>query len=72
MFINNRHFDVTRFVSDDAETGHFRGRTRRGVDGDHRQLRFCRAVNAFIIADVTAVGCNQRNTFCAVVWRTTA
>ena len=45
MFINNRHFDMTRFVSDDAETGHFRGRTRRGIDGDHRQLRFCRAVN---------------------------
>ena len=72
MFINNRHFDMTRFVSDDAETGHFRGRTRRGVDGDHRQLRFCRAVNAFIIANIATIGCHQRNTFCAVVWRTTA
>lgn len=36
MFINNRYFDMTRFVSDDVETGYFRGRIRRGIDGDYR------------------------------------
>ena len=72
MFVDNRHFDMTRHVGDDAETGHFRRRTRGSVNRDHRQLRFCRAVNAFVITDIAAVGCHQRDPFRAVVRGTTA
>lgn len=49
MFINDGHFNVTGFISDDAKASHFRSRSRRGINGNHRQLRFLRAVNAFVI-----------------------
>ncbi|MPN24401.1 hypothetical protein SDC9_171799 [bioreactor metagenome] len=70
VLIHNRHFNVAYFIGDDAEAGHFRGRTRRGVDGDHRQLRFCRTVYTFVIANIATVSRHQRNTFCTIVWRT--
>ena len=72
MLIHNRHFNVAYFIGDDAEAGHFRCRTRRGVNGDHRQLRFCRAVNAFVITNIAAVSRHQRNPLRTIVRGTAA
>ncbi|MNJ77584.1 hypothetical protein D3C77_751190 [compost metagenome] len=39
VLVDNRHFDVARFVGDDTKTRHLGSGTRSGVDRNDRQLR---------------------------------
>ena len=70
--VDDGHFHVTRLVGDDAEPGHLAGGAGGGVDRDQRQLRLARLINAFVIANLPAIGRTQRDALGAVVRRPTA
>jgi hypothetical protein len=65
--VHDGHFDLAAGIRDDTETGHFAGRTGRGVDGDKRRHSLSGLVDAFIIADVAAVGGDDADAFATVV-----
>ena len=72
MAVDDGHLHVTRFIGDDAKTGHLAGGAGGGIDGDQGELRLGRAVHAFVVADFAAVGCDEGNAFGAIVRRAAA
>ena len=57
------------FVGDDTKPRHLTGRAGRGIDRHQRQLRLGRAIDAFVITDMPAIGGTQRYTLGAVMGR---
>ncbi|RMO61572.1 hypothetical protein ALQ38_05530 [Pseudomonas marginalis pv. marginalis] len=70
--VDDGHFHVAGFVGDDAEAGHLTGGAGGGVDGHQWQLWLAGQVDAFVVADMPAVGSAQGDALGAVMGRAAA
>ena len=70
--VEDGHLDLAARIRDDAETRDLGSRAGRRVDGHQRDHLVLGDVDALVVVDLAAVGCNEADGLGAVVRRTAA